>query len=64
MRMWYCVRHVHNPDKETLYYVGGGRWEPIRHDRVSPRLYTKEEMAELVIAELTDADWFSVDIEV
>lgn len=63
MQMWYCVRHNHNPDKETLYYQGGGQWKPLRNDRMSLRLYTKEEMAELVIAELTDADWFSVDIE-
>jgi len=64
MKMYYCTRYLHNPNKETLFYVGGGRWEPVRNNRISPRLYTKEELAKCVIQDLTETDWFCVNINI
>lgn len=62
--MYYCVRYLHNPDRPTEYYVGGGVWAKKDVDRIKVRLYEKEDMAKLVIADLPETDWFAVEIEI
>lgn len=63
MQMFYITRYEHNPNKDTEYYVGGGRWLSIRSNRISPRLYDNEDFCKVVVQGLDECDWHSLDIQ-
>lgn len=62
VEMYYCTRYLHNPDKQTEYYVGGGVWAKKDLDRIRVRMYEKEGLARAVCDGYPESDWHSVQI--
>lgn len=64
MKMYYCTRFLHNPNRPTEYYVGIANpdWKSKNQGSIKLKLFESEALVELMLQNIPETDWHEVEI--